>query len=231
MQTPFSQDQFFQVFEQYNQAVFPNQIVILLLGVIAVLLLHSNFSAKSKLLAGFLGLLWMWAGLVYHIDFFSGINPAALVFGGIFVLQGALILRYLILNRLTFSFTRQFRSYVGYFLILFGLIIYPLIAYFANGSLNQTISLGLPCPTTIFSFGFFILADSKFPKHLLIIPMLWAVVGLSAAMNFGVYQDFMIIVSAIIAGIYVFRAKSLNQYLIKGIKSTKGSTACYTHRI
>lgn len=137
-----------------------------------------------------------------------GINPAALVFGGIFILQGLLILFYSIRNRLSFAFTRQAKSYIGYFFILFGLIIYPVIAYFAEGSLSRTISLGLPCPTTIFTFGFFMLADSKFPKYLLIIPALWAIVGLSAAINFGVYQDFMILISAIISAIFIFRTKS-----------------------
>jgi len=208
MKTPFTQDQFFQVFEQYNQAIFPGQIIILLLGLAALYLLHSAYSAKSKLLSGFLGLLWIWTGLVYHIAFFSGINPAALVFGGIFILQGALILVYSVRNRISFAIRRQAKSYVGYFFILFGLIVYPLMAYFTKGSPSLIISLGLPCPTTIFTFGFFMLADSKFPKPLLIIPTLWAVVGLSAAINFGVYQDFMIIISGIISGIFIFRTKS-----------------------
>lgn len=208
MKTPFTTEQFFNIFEKYNLALFPIQLIFILLGIIGLFLLHSRYRLKSKLTGGFLGLLWIWMGLVYHISFFSEINKAAFVFGGIFILQGLLILiNTFIAEKLTFNFIPQTRDYFGYFFIVFGLLIYPVISYFAVGSAVRTIALGLPCPSTILTLGFFMLTNNKFPKYLLIIPSLWAIVGLSAAINLGVYQDFMIFVAALMANIFLVKRK------------------------
>lgn len=199
MKTPFNTEQFFNVFEKYNLTVFPGQLLILLAGAVMLWLLLSGKPMKDKWIGSFLGILWIWAGLVYHIAFFTVINKVAYVFGGIFILQGILILIQTFRGRLNFSFSGSNWDYVAYFFLLFGLFIYPVISYFAAGNFANTIALGLPCPTTIYTFGFFMLAGTQFPKYLLIIPTLWAIVGLSAALNFGVYQDVMILVTAIFA--------------------------------
>jgi len=200
MKMPFTTDQFFSIFEKYNSTIFPFQLIIITSGVIGLFLLQSNLSIKNKLIGSYLGLLWIWIGIAYHLSFFTEINKAAYLFGGIFILQGILILKNtLIKETLIFSSSLKVKECIGYFLILFGLIIYPAIGYFTEGSNSRIIALGLPCPSTIFTFGFFLLTSPKFPKYLLIIPSLWAILGLSAAINFKVYQDFMILVAAIIA--------------------------------
>jgi hypothetical protein len=204
MKTPFTTDQFYQVFERYNSTVFPAQLIFLILGVAALFLILSEKSYKSKLTAGFIGILWIWMGLIYHIAFFTAINEAAYVFGLIFIFEGILIILNSGNNRITFSFKPTTKVYTGLFFIIFGLIVYPVIGLFIHGTSVPVISLGLPCPTTIFTFGFFMLAGSKLPKYLLIIPSLWAVVGLSAAINFGVYQDFMIFIAAVFLWVPAF---------------------------
>jgi hypothetical protein len=209
MKTPFTTEQFFNVFEKYNSTVFPLQLIIIVFGIAALFLLHSGYSFKNKLIGSYLGLLWIWMGLVYHILFFTEINKAAFVFWGIFIFQGILILiNTFIKDRLNFTFSLTAEDYIGYFLILFGLIIYPVIAYLAEGSYGRTIALGLPCPSVIFTFGFLLLTNKKLPKYLLIIPTLWAVIGLSAALNFGVYQDFMMLIAAITADIILIKRKN-----------------------
>ncbi|MGE5449241.1 MAG: DUF6064 family protein [Bacteroidales bacterium] len=204
---PFSTEQFFSVFEQYNHAIFPGQMIILLFGLLSIVLIHTQRSSKDKLIGLILGLLWLWVGVVYHLGFFARINPVARVFGFVFILQGLLIVYTAIQNRLRFTFKNQANEYVGYFFILFGLIIYPLIGFFIHYEPSGIISLGLPCPTTIFTFGLFIMARNHFPKYLLIIPSLWAVAGISAAVNFGVKQDFMLILSAVVAIVFILTKK------------------------
>ena len=211
MKTPFTFEQFFNVFEDYNSAVFPLQPIIIILGIIAVLLIHSKKEIRNKLITGFLGILWLWIGIVYHFVFFSSINKAAYVFGGLYIIQGILLIIELFRKRLEFYFTGQLREYIGYFFILFGLIIYPIISYLLEGSLPRTISLGLPCPTTILTFGFFMITNNRFPKYLLIIPSLWAVIGTGAAINFGVYQDYLMLISAIIADTYLIKRRKLQK--------------------
>lgn len=210
MKMPFTTEQFFNAFEKYNITMYPAQVIILLLALAGIFLLHSKNPFKDKYIGVFLGLLWIWTGFVYHIVFFTEINKAAFLFGGIFIIQGFLILiNTFRKNRLVFTFQYQAKDYTGYFLILFGLVIYPIISYLTGGSIVKTITLGLPCPSTILTFGFLMLTSGKFPKYLLIIPSLWAVVGLSAAINFGVHQDFMMILAALIADFHLLRRKTL----------------------
>jgi hypothetical protein len=210
MKTPFTTQEFFAVFVRYNEAVFPLQILIFILGIAGLMLIHARNPIKRKSIGILLVFLWLWMGSIYHIGFFSSINKAAYVFGGLFILEGLFICyEAYIRNKLAFRFQGHFANYLGYFFILFGLVIYPAISFALEKSLARTIALGLPCPSTILTFGFLMLADRKLPKYLLIIPSLWAVIGLSAAINFGVYQDFMMIVAAVLADVVLVRRKNI----------------------
>ena len=126
----------------------------------------------------------------------------------LFILQG-LFLSWegVLLYNLKFEFKKSIQAYFGYFFILYGLIIYPVVGYLVEQNLSRTISIGLPCPTTILTFGFLLLCDKKFSKYLLIIPSLWAIIGLSAALNLGIYQDIVMLVAAMIANMFLLTRK------------------------
>lgn len=207
METPFTTEEFFSVFVNYNTSVFPLQLIFLVMGVIAIILLHPKKRLASYLISGFLGVLWLWIGIVYHINFFTTINNAAYIFGGLSMVQGVLFLIAIFRKKLQYSFENTTQKYMGYLFILFGLVIYPIISYFDRESFATTISLGLPCPTTIFTFGFLMLTNNRFPKYLLIIPTLWVVIGTFAAVNFGVYQDYVMLIAAIMANLYLIKRK------------------------
>ena len=207
MKTPFTTEQFFEVFQNYNTEIYPLQLIIIVLGIAAIFLIHSKKNIGSKIICGFLGFLWLWIGIIYHLSFFTEINKAAFGFGGLFILQGIFFLIELFRDKLHFSFNPTASNYIGYFFILFGLIIYPVISYLSAQSFSETISLGLPCPTTIYTFGFLMLANKKMSKYLLIIPSIWAVIGTGAAVNFGIYQDYFMLLSAIIANVYLLKRK------------------------
>lgn len=50
---------------------------------------------------------WLWMGIVYHIIFFSSINPVAYVFGVMFILQTILFIKAGIIDKkLEFEFVR-----------------------------------------------------------------------------------------------------------------------------
>lgn len=199
MKPPFTTEQFFSVFADYNLSVFPIQLIIVLLGIFALLLLYSRYKRKNLIIAMCLSFLWLWSGLVYHIGFFSELNKPAYIFGGLFALQGLIILyEILSFSKLSFSYNKTFIDGIGAFLILFGIFIYPIISWMSVGELNHLIAVGLPCPTTITTVGFFMLNKKKTNWYLFIIPSLWSIVGVSAALNFGVYQDFMMLLSVII---------------------------------
>lgn len=57
MKTPFTIEQFFSAFEKYNTALFPFQLIIILMGIFALLLIHINYSLKIRLIGSFLGMI------------------------------------------------------------------------------------------------------------------------------------------------------------------------------
>lgn len=59
-------------------------------------------------------------------------------------------------------------------------------------------TFGAPCPTVIYTFGMLLLAENV-PLWLLVVPVLWALLGSTAVVAFGVYQDLGLIVSALLA--------------------------------
>jgi len=208
MKTPITTDQFFSIFEKYNNSIFPVQIILFLLSICALIAIGSRFRQKDKFVAGFLGVLWLWMGIGYHIAFFSGISRIALGYGVLFILQGLFLLwEGVLLYNLKFVFRMSIQAYLGYFFILYGLIIYPVVGYMIETNLLRTISVGLPSPTIILTFGFLLLCDKKFSKYLLIIPSLWAVIGISGVIKPGIYQDSVMLIAAIIADIWLLKDK------------------------
>jgi hypothetical protein len=57
----------------------------------------------------------------------------------------------------------------------------------------------LPCPTTIFTFGVLLFVNKKISVPVLITPFLWSLMGLSAAVNLSIYDDF----GSLIAGVAI----------------------------
>jgi hypothetical protein len=208
IKTPIPTEQFSSIFEKYNHAIFPVQIILFLLSLLALIAIGTKIKQKDKVVAGILGVIWVWTGVVYHWAFFSSINILALGYGVVFILQGLfLVWEGVILYNLKFVFGMTVQAFFGYFFILYGLIIYPAIAYMFEPNLSGTISIGLPSPTIILTFGFMLLCDKKFSKYLLIIPSIWALIGISAVIKLGVYQDSMMFIAAIIADILILRSK------------------------
>jgi Family of unknown function (DUF6064) len=188
---PFTTEQFIQIFEKYNQAVFPMQFVLILVAIISVLLAANPKPFTNKTISGLLGFLWLWTGVVYHLTFFTKISPPAYLFGALFVFQGLLFLyEGVAKNRLSFRASQKNYGILGAMFIVYALVIYPLLGYALGHIFPAVPTFGTPCPTTIFTFGLLLFTDKKVPFRLLAIPVLWSIVGTSAALNFGIKEDF-----------------------------------------
>jgi hypothetical protein len=62
-----------------------------------------------------------------------------------------------------------------------------------------------PCPITLFTFGVLLLAQSPLPRRLLVIPLLWALIGGSAAWLLGVAQDWPLLISGVLVAPWLWR--------------------------
>ncbi|WP_333236711.1 MULTISPECIES: DUF6064 family protein [unclassified Microcoleus] len=193
---PFTTEQFFQVFDNYNQTTYPIQFVLILVAVAVIFMAVSRKPFRNKIISGLLGLLWLWAGIVYHLIFFTAISPPAYLFGALFIFQCLLFLyEGVAINRLSFRASRRFHGILGAIFIAYALVIYPIIGYALGQTFPSSPTFGVPCPTTIFTFGLLLWTDKKVPLSLLIIPVLWSIVGTSAALNFGIKEDFGLLVA------------------------------------
>lgn len=203
MKLPFNANQFFELFSSYNVHVFPVQIIFLLFTFGALYFIYKNKKYGEKVVLSALGILWIWTGLIYFIIHFSKINPPAYVFGGLFILQGLLFLTYSFTQKIQFDKSNPIYKAVGVSLVITGAVIYPIISYFHHMSFETIISIGLPCPTVIITLGFLFLFGKNIPKHLYIIPSIWSVFGISAAFNFHIWQDLIMIIAAIFTNFYI----------------------------
>lgn len=198
MNLPFSQEQFFLVFKSYNEAVWPTQILLGTLAIVAVAISIRKIPSGGRWVSTILGILWLWMGAVYHIGFFASINPVAHVFGAAFVLQGVVFLWVGTKNNISFQWRNDWGGIVGAFLFIFALLLYPLLGYLQDHTYPFSPTFGLPCPTTIFTWGMFLWA-SRLPRLILVIPGIWSVIGFSAAISLAVLEDIGLLVSALIA--------------------------------
>jgi hypothetical protein len=145
-----------------------------------------------------LGAMWVWMGMVYQWLFFAPINPAAYAFGGLFVVQGLLLSYLAYKSTHTFAFRADARGIAGLTLAVFALLVYPAIGFFSGHRYPSAPTFGLPCPTTIFTFGMLLMATTRLSWYVLVVPVLWSVVGFNASWLFGVYEDVALPLSALV---------------------------------
>jgi len=199
MKAPFTLEQFLTVFQTYNLAIWPLEIAAYLLGAGAVLLVFRRTKGGDRIISAILSLMWLANGLLYHITFFSAINKAAYVFGAMFIIQALMFFWQGVLkNGLVFGKTGSWYQTAGLIFIGYAMVIYPLLGIPARHVWPRSPMFGAaPCPTTIYTFGLLLLSLGRVPKKLLIVPLLWSLLGLSAAVNFGIYEDLGLIVAGL----------------------------------
>jgi hypothetical protein len=210
MNYPFAADQFIGVIAKYNNAVWPMQVVFYLFASTAIFLVFRQNSYSSKIISAILGSLWLWMGIAYHWTFFTEINPAARIFGAVFVLQGILFLYYGLKNKLKFKFNKDVRDYIGLGLIALGVLIYPIAGYIIGHRFPDNPTFGLPCPTTMFTLGVLLLGSSHI-KRLIVIPFIWSIIGFMAAIYFGIKEDVLLLLSGLVALTAVLLLRGNNQ--------------------
>jgi hypothetical protein len=204
MQIPFTPEEFFQLFATYNTAIWPVQLVAYGLGLISIALAIWNVPQGNRVISALLSLVWLWTGIVFLAIYYRQLNGAvAVVFGGLLALQGLLLL-YAGVWKGTLRFDVDWRpsKLVGGVMIVYALLIYPILGVMTGHGYPASPLFGVaPCPTTIFTFGIFLWSESKFPRYLLWIPLLWSLIGVGAALGLGVYEDAAMPISGVVATI------------------------------
>ncbi len=174
MKVPFTPEQFMDVFQRYNLDIWPMQVVAYLLGAVALLVVARRTSYSDRVVSGVLAFLWLWVGAVFHVIYSTPINPAAYVFGALFLLQGLLFLYAGVLRgEVSFRFRADWISGVGVLLILYAMVLDSMLGALSGHAYPRAPIFGVaPCPLVIFTFGLFLWARDGLPRYLLVIPFL-----------------------------------------------------------
>jgi len=198
MNTPFTAEQFFAAFADYNRTIWPVQILFIAIAVAGVAAAVRGTRHSRAIVLG-LAVAWVWMALAYHGAFFSKINPAAYAFAGVFLVQALLFWWYgVVHDRLRIADVRDVASSaVGWILIVYSVLVYPAIGYLSGQRFPAMPTFGLPCPTTIFTLGLLAWAARPVPLAVFVVPVLWAALGTSAALMFGVVEDYALPVAAL----------------------------------
>ncbi|WP_372921458.1 DUF6064 family protein, partial [Roseovarius sp.] len=132
-----------------------------------------------------------FTGIGYHLIFFAQINTIAPIFGAAFVLQGVLFLASAIHpGDLRLRMSRDLRSIAGLLTIIYAVAVYPVLGIWAGHGFMAGPMFGVvPCPTTIFTLGILMIARGRWVIWLSIVPVLWSLIGLSAALQLGIPED------------------------------------------
>jgi hypothetical protein len=204
---PFTREQFLAVFADYNTAVWPAQVAAYAIGLAVVAALLRPSVLGHRFVASALAAMWVWTGVAYHGIFFARINPVALGFGALFVLQGVLFgIAGIAGRRLVFGQSRGFASTLGWVLVAYAAVIYPLLGQWSGHVYPAQPMFGItPCPVTLFTFGVLLLTSAPVPRRLMIIPWAWSLVGGSAAFMLGVPQDWPLLFSGLAIVVLVLR--------------------------
>jgi hypothetical protein len=185
------------VFGAYNTALWP---ALAALWVVTVGLVV-NWMRKGRMdgrgVFVLLAVRWAWSGIVYHWFFFRSINQAATLFGAVFVLQAVLFGWLAAASRGVFTLQGwRLRSILGTALVVYGLV-YPFVGIVFGLQYPRLPLFAVPCPTTLVTAGLLLTAVGV-PRWVNIVPVLWSVLGISAAFALGIWADIALVVSGAI---------------------------------
>lgn len=201
---PFTTEQFLEVFAAYNRAIFPMQLILVCLAVASVFFAAKPNQISSRIVSIILTFFWAWMGIVYHLIFFSRINKLAYLFGGLFLAQALIFFTFgVVRDDLCFGAVPNSGSKIGAFIITYSLLIYPTLNYLLGHNYPAMPTFGVPCPTTIFTFGLLLWTNRKVPIFFLMIPIAWSLVSIAAVFKLGIYEDIGLVITGIFGPILI----------------------------
>ena len=208
MELPFTSAQFFEVFARYNRGVGPLQFALAAAALACIALLYAPRARGSRAISLLLALLWAWMAIAYHFVYFSAINPAAWLFGALFLAAAASFAWFGVLaGTLEFAPPRGARGAVGALLVAFALIAYPLLGHLLGHRYPAAPTFGLPCPTAIFTLGMLLFAKPPVRWTVYAVPLVWALIGSNAALRLGVREDLGLLAAGIAFAVLALRQR------------------------
>ena len=205
----FTREVYLRLFDQYNAAVWPAQLVAYLAAAVVLLMIFRRRRGGRRIIAAILAGFWAWAGVIYHMGTFATINWAAWGFGVLFVVQSAMLAwTGGVRGRLSFRLDRTPTGWTGMGLMALALAAYPLIGPLTGAGWTQVGLVGVaPNPTVLFTLAVLLLARGGVPVALLVIPLVWCLIVGLAAWFVPVPEDVVLIPAGVLALVLAVRRR------------------------
>ncbi|HSS44546.1 MAG TPA: DUF6064 family protein [Thermoanaerobaculia bacterium] len=175
----FSPQTYYRLFELYNAAIWPAQIVAVGLGLAIWALLRRAAAIRGRLIAAILAGCWLWVAIAFHANRYATINWAAVYFAWGFGLEAALLIwAGTVRGRLVFERPVDLANRAGLWIFLLALAVAPLVGPIIGRGWRQVEIFGVaPDPTAVATLGILLLANGRGSWALIAVPAIWCAIS------------------------------------------------------
>ncbi|MDQ2870505.1 MAG: DUF6064 family protein [Acidobacteriota bacterium] len=175
----FSPRTYYRLFEAYNAAIWPAQIVTVALGIAILALLRRGASDRGRWIAAILAACWLFVALAFHAHRYSTINWAAVYFAWAFGIEAALLLGIGVARGLLpFERPAGGAARAGLWIFLAALIAEPAVSILLGRGAKSAEVFGIaPDPTAIATLGILVMAGGRGRWLLMTIPVIWCAIS------------------------------------------------------
>lgn len=193
-------ENWWSISERYNNAIFPVQIVIMVIGVILTYFSFAKPNTRTNnLMKAYLAFTFAWNGIVFFLIFGKEL-PGTFLGAPLFIIIPVLFAVDIFTKKTEFKLPNaRWHKYLTIFWVLCAFL-YPLIGLPLGHRYPRSCMFGVfPCPTTVFALALLVAAIPKVDKKVYILLLIWALPSVGKC--FGVldlYEDCVLFV----AGVY-----------------------------
>jgi len=173
----FSSRTYYRLFELYNAAIWPVQVLAIALGLVILVLLVRAGPSRSRWIAAILSASWLFVAIAFHARRYATINFAAVHFAWAFGIEAALLILTGALGRLEFERPADLAGRAGMAMFVFALVVSPLVGPALGRGWRGIELFGVaPDPTAVATLGILLLARGRGRWLLMVVPALWCVI-------------------------------------------------------
>lgn len=178
----FSPRTYYRLFELYNAAIWPAQLLALGLGAWIFLLARREPAAPARgrlrVVSALLAAAWLWVAVAFLARRYATIQTAGLHFAWAFGGEAALLLGVgVFAGWLTWARPADLAQRAGVALFLFALVFQPLASPLLGRGWQSAEVFGVaPDPTAVGTLGILLAARTRHRWLLMIVPVLWCAI-------------------------------------------------------
>jgi hypothetical protein len=172
----------------HNEAVWPLQILTLLLGAAVLVLVMQPRPWSHRVISAILAAAWLWIAWAFLWNRYSQINWAMVYAAPVFILE-ALVLGWIgtLRGHLRFVASTSLARMAGFLLLSYAVILHPVVAKLGGRGFEAAEIVGIaPDPTVIATLGLLTMASRNVAAWLcLVVPLAWCLVSWATLYTMG----------------------------------------------